>query len=83
MTEIILVGLTIFVVILLGCYRFDWDDDDMLAYGQLVIKIQFYLVAALFIIIIICLLVVDILLLKRLKIFYPNFYQKEKNKVIS
>jgi hypothetical protein len=56
-------------------------DQDVTQYGIVTEIICFYLAAALFLIIIIALTLVDILLLKRLKKFYPGFYQKEKNKV--
>jgi hypothetical protein len=50
-------------------------------YGIFAELFSFYFVATLFLLIIITLTTVDILLLRRLKRFYPGFYQKEKNKV--
>ena len=42
-----------------------------------------YYCAILYFIILVALLVVDVMLLKRLKMFYPNFYKKEKGRVMA
>lgn len=41
-----------------------------------------YYCACLFFAIMVAIIVIDYMLLKRLKLFYPNFYKKEKGKVL-
>jgi hypothetical protein len=55
------------------------EDKDAIASVRIAER---YFSAALFFIIMVAVLSVDILLLKRLKLFYPNFYKKERGKVI-
>lgn len=72
--------------VVINCLLFSYDlldnDPSVKNYGTIITDAQFYFIAGIFILFIITLSIVDILLLKRLKIFYPNFYKKEKKKVI-
>jgi hypothetical protein len=57
-------------------------ENVVTVYGNKMEEICFKFTAVLFLVIAIILTVVDVMLLKRLKQFYPTFYEKEKMKII-
>lgn len=70
-----MIGLNIYLA------SYDMSDPENSDYGNKVTDTQFYFIAALLFVLSFALTIVYSILLKRLKLFYPNFYKKEKKKV--
>ena len=71
----------VIAIVIFTCLYLSYDSSEELVYMNNVRTADRYFCAVLYFIIMVTLVVVDIMLLRRLKVFYPKFYAKEKGKV--
>ncbi|CDW91462.1 UNKNOWN [Stylonychia lemnae] len=80
--QLILLTIALVFITLMLIYDYDTDDEHKWEVTQNILDVQFYFVACLFFIILTVFIVVDVWLIRRLKIFYPSFYQRQKGQIL-
>lgn len=69
-------------VLLMTASEQPYLEDKVTQYGNYIEEASFYFNIVLFLSLAVILAVVDVMLLRRLRDFYPTFYEQEKTKVL-